>query len=69
MFVKIISFYKICTENVKNRIISGCKHHNLMTDWDKTASPHHPKNGDEGTYIYIRCNHFWQKILYSLLNA
>mgnify|MGYP006926733305 FL=1 len=31
MFVKIISFYKICTENVKKRIISGCKHHNLMT--------------------------------------
>ena len=52
MFAKIISFYKICTENVKKRIISGCKHHNLMTDWDKTASPHHPKNGDEGTSIY-----------------
>ncbi|CDD04925.1 unknown [Prevotella sp. CAG:592] len=61
MFVKIISFYKICTENVKKRIISGCniiKQHPLTTR--KTVMRGH---------IYIRCNHFWQKILYSLLNA
>lgn len=45
MFVKIISFYKICAEIVKKRIISGYRYH-------KTASPHHLKNGDEETYIY-----------------
>gem|GEM_PF-6995927 len=45
MFVKIISFYKICTKNVK-------KTHHFGVQYHKTASPHHPKNGDEGTYIY-----------------